>query len=164
MLALNFAGRTFPYRRLTQAPSRSLSAGTSFKREYSNPVNKADQCAQFVHDIGPASTSPEQLNTKLWAVFKCIQNAGLELTMAKCHFRTKEVDFLGRTITPDGVTPQIKQITKFLEKIKFFRFKKALQRINGFLNYYRKYIPRLQERINPFFQILRTTGKKKRSS
>ena len=28
------------------------------------------------------------------------QEAGLKLTMHKCHFGAKEIDFLGRTITP----------------------------------------------------------------
>ena len=53
MLAFNYASRTFVYRRLTQGLSRSsVSAFSSFKREYLDPVVKADQCAQYVDDIG----------------------------------------------------------------------------------------------------------------
>ena len=37
---------------------------------------------------------------------------------------------------------------------------KALQRYFGFLNYYRNYIPRLAERLTPFFQLLKTTDSK----
>ena len=37
---------------------------------------------------------------------------------------------------------------------------KALQRYIGFLNYYRNYIPRLTERLTPFFQLLKTTDAK----
>ena len=77
--------------------------------------------------------------------------------MAKCHFGVQEVDFLGRTITTNGVAPQKQKFAKFLEKVKFPRFKKALQRNIDFLNYYRNYIPRLAERLTPFFQLLKTT-------
>ena len=63
MLAPSFASRTFAYRRLPHALSRSLSAYLSFMRKYLDPANIADQCAQFVDDIGIAANSPEQLNT-----------------------------------------------------------------------------------------------------
>ena len=70
-----------------------------------------------------------------------------------------EIDFLGRTITPEGVKPQKKRITNFLEKTKFPKSKKALQRYLGFLNYYRIYIPRLSEKLVPFFQLLKKDEK-----
>ena len=54
LLAFNFASGTFAYRRLAQGFSRSLSAFSSIKREYLDPVIKADQCAQEVDDIGIA--------------------------------------------------------------------------------------------------------------
>ena len=51
MLAFNFASRTFAYKRLAQGLSRSVSAFSSFMREYLDPAVKADQCAQYVDDI-----------------------------------------------------------------------------------------------------------------
>ena len=61
LLAFNFASRTFAYRRLAQGLSRSLSAFSSFIRQYFDPFIKADQCAQYVDDIGMAANTPEQL-------------------------------------------------------------------------------------------------------
>ena len=86
MLAFNFASRTFAYRRLAQRLSRALSAFSSFMREYLDKVIKADQCAQYVDDIGIAANDAEQLINKLRATFQCIQQAGLKLRMHKCHF------------------------------------------------------------------------------
>ena len=80
--------------------------------------------------------------------------------MAKSHFGVQEVDFYGRTITTNGVAPQKQKIANILEKVKFPRSKKALQRYIGFLKYYRKYIPRLAKRFTPFFQLLKTTDAK----
>ena len=159
MLAFNFASRTFAYRRLAQGLSRALSAFSSFMREYLDKVIKADQCAQYVDDIGIAANDADHLIKNLKATFECIRHAGLKLTMHKCHFGATEIDFLGRTITPEGVKPQKEQITTFLEKTKFPKSKKALQRYLGFLNYYRNYIPRLSEKLAPFFQLLKKDEK-----
>ena len=159
MLAFNFASRTFAYRRFAQGLSRALSAFSSFMREYLDRVIKADQCAQYVDDIGIAANDAEHLIKNLRATFECIREAGLKLTMHKCHFGATEIDFLGRTITPEGVKPQKEAITNFLEKTKFPKSKKALQRYLGFLNYYRNYIPRLSEKLVPFFQLLKKDEK-----
>ena len=160
LLAFNFASRTFAYRRLSQGLSCSVSAFTSFIRKNLDSVSKADQCAQFVDDIGIAANTTEQLIKNLRAVFQCLRKAGLKLSMAKRHFGVQEVDFLGRMITTNGVAPQKQKIANFLEKVKFPRSKKALQRYIGFLNYYRNFIPRLAERLTPFFQLLKTTHTK----
>ena len=86
LLVFNFASRTFAYRILAQSLSRALSAFSSLLRDYLDKVIKADQCTQYVDDIGIAANDAEQLINKLRATFQCIQKAGLKLTMHKCHF------------------------------------------------------------------------------
>ena len=73
MLAFNFASRTFAYKRLALGLSRSVSAFSSFMREYLDPVVKADQCAQYVDDIGIAANNATDLTRNIRAVFKCIR-------------------------------------------------------------------------------------------
>ena len=116
MLAFNFASRNFAYRRLAQGLSRALSAFSSFLREYLDKVIKADQCAQYVDDIGIAANNATQLINNLQATFECIRTAGRKLTMRKCQFGAKEIDFLGRTITPEGVRSQRPRVQNFLWK------------------------------------------------
>ena len=156
LLAFNFASRTFAYLRLAQGLSRSLSSFSSFMREYLDKAIKADKCAQYVDDIGIATNTPEELKNNLREVFQCIRAAGLQLTMAKCQFGAKEVEFLGRTISPSGVAPQSHKIQKYLQTLKFPRTKKGLQRYIGFVNYYRNYIPRLSEKIAPFHELIKS--------
>ena len=93
LLAFNFAGRTFAYRRLAQGISRSLSAFSSFIREYLDRVINTDQCAQYVDDIGIAANTPEQLIKNLRTVFQCLRKAGLKISMAKCHFGVQDIKF-----------------------------------------------------------------------
>ena len=49
----------------------ALSAVSSFMREYLDTVIKADQCAQYVDDIGIAANTTEELFKNIRAVFKC---------------------------------------------------------------------------------------------
>ena len=80
----------------------------------------------------------------------------MKLTFEKCHFGVRQVEFLGRTISAEGISPQARKIQNYLDKLRFPKSKKALQRYLGFVNYYRNYIPRMAEKLNPFFELLKT--------
>ena len=93
-------------------------------REYLDKAIKADQRAQYVDDIGIAANDTKQLCANVRTLFECIRNAGLKLTMSNCHFGVKQVAFLWRTITPDGVVPQADKVKNVLSKLRFPKFKK----------------------------------------
>ena len=112
MLAFNFVSRAIAYRRIAQGLSRSLLAFSSFMREYLDKAIKTNQCAQHVDDIGIAANDTKQLCAKVRTVFQCVRNAGLKLTMSKCHLGVKEVDFLGHIITPVGISPEADKVRK----------------------------------------------------
>ena len=133
-----------------------MSAFSSCMREYLDPVFKADQCAQYVGDIGIAANNATDPTRNIRAVFKCIRHAGLKLTIEKCQFGVRQVEFLGRTISPEGISPQARKIQNFLDKLRFPKSKKALQRYLGFVNYYRNNFPRMVEKLNPFYKLLKT--------
>ena len=92
MLAFNIASRTFAHKGLAQGLSRSVSAFSSFMREYLDPVVKADHCAQYVDDFGFAANNATDLTRNFRAVFKCIRQAVLKLTIEKCHFGVRQID------------------------------------------------------------------------
>ena len=155
-LAFKFVNKNSAYKRLAQSLSRSVSGFSSFMREYLDPVVKADQCAQYVEDIGIEANNAREHTRNIRAVFKCICQAGLKLTIGKCHFGVREVEFLGRTISPEGISPQARKILNFPDKLRFPKSRKALQRYLVFVNYYRNYIPRMAEKFNPFYKLLKT--------
>ena len=119
-LEFNFVSRTFAYKRLAQGLNRCVSAFSSFMREYLDPVVKADQCAQYLDDIGIAANDATDLTRNIRAVFKCICRAGLKLTIEKCHFGVRQVEFLGRTNSSEGVSPQSHKIQNF-SNVNFLR-------------------------------------------
>ena len=115
MLAFSFASRTFAHKRLLQTLSRPVSAFASSMRKYLDPVVKADQFAQYVDDIGVAANNATDLTRNIRAVFQCIRNARLKLTIEKCHSGVRQVEFFGRTISSEGVSPQTHKIQIFFK-------------------------------------------------
>ena len=105
-------------------------------REYFDPVVKAEQGAQYVDDIAIAANNATDLTRNIHAVFKCNRQAGLKLTIEKCHFGVRQVEFLGRTNSSEGVLPQSHKIQNFINKLRFPKSKKALQCYLCFVNYY----------------------------
>ena len=154
LLAFNFGSRTFAFLRLAQGLNRSLSAFNSTVREYLDPLVKADDCAQYVDDIGIAANTVEELVNNIEAVFTKIRQACLKLSMAKCAFGHPEIEFLGRSITTEGIAPIEEKIHKFLKNIKLPTSVKSLQRCIGFVQFYRQYIPRLAEKLVPLYKLL----------
>ena len=106
-LALNFATKTFAYIRLAQSLNRSVSDFLNCLREYLDPAVKADQCAQYVDDIGIASNSTKGLIRNIRAVFQCISQAELKLTVEKCQFGVIQFESLARRFHQKEFPPKL---------------------------------------------------------
>ena len=89
-------------------------------REYLDKVIKADQCAQYVDDIGIAAENATLLINNLRATFECIKDRGSH----NCHVGANEIDFLGRTITPEGGVTTTTQGPKFLRENEISKIRK----------------------------------------
>ena len=126
-------------------------------REYLDRVMKADQCAQYVDHIGVAAIDARQLIANLRATLQCIREAGLKLSMHKATLGALKSTSLEEQIPLKGSNLKIKELLISYKKTKLLKSKKALQRYLGFLNYYRKYIPR------NYFHSSNSSKKTKRS-
>ena len=164
MLAFNFRSRTFAYKRIAQSHSGTFSAFSNFMREFLDPVVEADYCAKYVDDIGSAINNATDFNRNIRALFKSISQAGLKLTGEKCHFSVGQVEFLGRRISPEGISPQARKNQNFPDKLRFSKLKKTLLLYLGYVNSYRNTIPRIAEKVNPFYKLLKTEVPTKNTS
>ena len=125
MLAFIFASKTFAHKRLAQGLSRSVSASSNLMRERLDPVIKGDQCAEYVDDIGMGANVATDLTRNIRAVFHCIRRTKSELTIERCRFGVRQVEFFQRMVSPEGILPQARKIHNFLDKLKFPRSKKT---------------------------------------
>ena len=103
---------------------RSASAFLSFMREYLDTVVKVDQCAQYVDDIGIAANIANDLSRNIRPVFQCVRPAGFKLTIENCHFGVRQVEFLGKAISPEGISTHARKIQTFLDKLRFPKSKR----------------------------------------
>ena len=87
-------------------------------RQKLDPCIITDKCFQYVDDVGTASNSVPEMIVNLECIFECIEKAGLKLSPSNCEFGTGSIEFLGQTITSEGVQPTQEKITKFLENLQ----------------------------------------------
>ena len=106
--------------------------------------------------IGIAANNATDLTRNIRAVFKCIRLAGLKLKNESCHFGLKQLEFLGKTISPEGISPQARNLQKFRDKFRFPKSKTGLHRYLRFVIYYKNYFLRMVEKPNPFYKMLIT--------
>ena len=125
-------------------------------QEYLDSVVKADQYSQSVDDLRFAVNNARDFTRNIRAVCKCICQAGLKMTFEKCHFGVKQAEFLRGTISSEGISPQAQKYHSFPDKLRLPKLKKALQRYQGFVKFYRKCFPRMAEKLNPFHKMLKT--------
>ena len=96
MLAFNFERKTFAYRRLALVKHTELFQASCFMQEYLEKIIKADQCAQYVGDLGIAINDAKQLNKNLGATYFCFQQTG-EANNVSRSFGATGID------SPDGL-------------------------------------------------------------
>ena len=155
LLAFNFEGRTYAYQRLAQGLSRSVTSFSSFMRKYLDPCIAAGRCFQYVDDVGSAAHDADELVDNLEVIFQCIEKSGLRLTIKKCEFGLAKINFLGNTITEQGITPNRQKVEDFLATMKLPKNPKQTKRLIGFLQFFRAFLPNLSLTLIPFYQLLK---------
>ena len=108
------------------------------------------QSLQYPGTIDQKSKSSFPASTESWAQTQHSQMPFWS-TRSRLPWTNNNNHWGGPSKTKDCQIPQ---------KVRFPRPKKAFQRFIGFLNYDRNYIPRLAERLTPFFQLLKKTDAK----
>ena len=161
LLSFNFLSRTFAYLRLGQGLSRSVGAFSSFMRKYLYQCIVADQCFQFVDDLGTAAFTFEQSLDNLTALFASIEKTGLKFSPFNCEFGLKEVTFLGNTISDEDLSPKKTKVSEFLSTLNTPKTLKQIRRLIGFFQYFKSFVPNLCKKLLPFYRLLRSENELK---
>ncbi|KAG0431572.1 Retrovirus-related Pol polyprotein from transposon 17.6 [Dictyocoela muelleri] len=74
-------------------------------------------------------------------VLDLLLKAGVSINFDKSSFATEKVNYLGHVITSEGIKPEISKVESF--KLKPIKTKKHLERLLGFINCFRPFIPNL---------------------
>ena len=115
----------------------------------------------YLDDILIASSSVEEHKEHVSKILQKLAETGLRLTPEKCCFAKTEIEYLGYTLTPNGVKPndtKVKAITEFPTPNDV----NAVKRFLGMLHFYRKHIKDFASMALPLTALTRkdkTTGK-----
>ena len=140
LLAFNYASRTYAYKCLAQGLSKSVTGFSAFITHYLDPCLAANNCTQYMDDKGSAVKNFDALIPNLRKIFECIRRSGLKLSPGKCEIGTQKIKFLGKYITPDGVSTENSKKEKFLKNLKMPQTVKQVKRLVGFLQLWRDFI------------------------
>ncbi|CAM6087471.1 unnamed protein product [Calypogeia fissa] len=108
----------------------------------------------YIDDILVFSSTVEEHQTHLQAVFERLRTHGLRLHPGKCKFFQEQVEYLGHVIYPGGLDVQQ---TKVLAIILIPR-PTDVSRIRAFVglaNYYRRYVKGFSRIVKPLTSLLK---------
>ena len=94
----------------------------------------------YLDDLLIASKSMTEHMVHVKKVLSRLKDVGLRLKPSKCMFATEEIEYLGHTLTPEGVKPNSKKV----EAVRDFPIPKNVKEVKSFLglaNFYRRHIP-----------------------
>ncbi|XP_064620321.1 uncharacterized protein LOC135483366 [Lineus longissimus] len=106
-------------------------------------------CALYLDDIITFSVDFESHIVKLRKVFTRIRDAGFKLKPSKCHLLQLEVNFLGHTVSKDGVKPNA-------QKLKDWPVPRNVTDVRGIIglgSYYRRFIKDFSSLMHPLIQL-----------
>ena len=86
--------------------------------------------------------------------FDRLRKAGLKLRLSKCQFVKSQVNYLGHTISAEGVTPDMSKI-EAIKQIPRPTTVKQVRQFLGCTSYYRKFIPNYSKIAEPLTALTR---------
>ena len=112
------------------------------------------QLVYFLDDLLLASDTVDTHLSRLKIVFQRLAAAGMKLSPGKSHFLRKEVNFVGITLSGEGLRIT-EDRAKALTELKAPTDRKSLQSLLGFFGFNRKWIPKYAGLTHCMYQLLR---------
>ena len=139
--------------RYTRLPFGVASAPAIFQCTMETLLRGLPMVVVYIDDILIAGRSQEEHHTNLARVLQRLKDAGIRLKREKCSFCLSKVEYLGHSISAEGLRPsmtKVKTITGAPKPTKVSQLKSFL----GLVNYYAKFLPNLATIIAPLYKLL----------
>jgi hypothetical protein len=139
------------------------NAGQTFQRYIHEVLRGLDFVFPFIDDVLCASENTTQHKEHLRIVLSRLEENGITINPAKCHFGLPEVQFLGNTVSQEGIKPpqhKVQAITDYTKPSNV----EELRRFLGMLNFYREHIPNAAAIQAPLNAYLHNTKKRDKTA
>ena len=100
------------------------------------------------------SKTPEEHLTHIWQVFEKLCSAKLSMKLSKCHFFSKEIQYLGHILSTKGICP-LPLKTQAIQQMQPPTTPKQVQAFLRLVRYYRKFIKNFAKIAKPLTLLTR---------
>ena len=139
---------TFEYLRM---PFGLKNAGQTFQRVMDEIPSDLDFLFVYMDDVLVASRNMEEHKDHFRQRFRRLADHDLAVNPTKCQFGQTKVEFLGHTVSKDGVEPlpgKVEAITQFPAPSTT----DGLRRFLGIINFYNRFIPNAAMIMKPLYK------------
>ena len=127
----------------------------AFQRLMDHALHGLRGVVVYIDDIIVAADSQEEHATTLRLVFERLRRHGLRLKRSKCCFGRSSVPFLGHVVDANGIHVDPEKVAAF-RRIPAPTTKKDAQSFVGCVNFYRRFLPRLEDTLGPLRSFMQT--------
>ncbi|KAK4474308.1 hypothetical protein MN116_000394 [Schistosoma mekongi] len=130
------------------------NAAQTFQRFMDNLLPDMPFAQGYIDDLLIASPNLESHEQHVRAVLGRLNENGMNIHQSKCVFGVETLEFLGHTISPDGITP----IKQEVDTIKQYPIPSSITQLRSFLgliNFYRRFIPGCAQLMQPLTDALK---------
>ena len=142
-------------------PFSLSNARQTFQRLMDHILRGLPYAFAYVDDILVASRNQEEHARHLKRIFQVLAENNLVINRDKCVFGKPTLNFLGHTISKNGITSPTDRVDCIL-RIQEPNSVKALQEFLGAINFYHRFIPHAAEILRPLHDVLQGNPRKLR--
>jgi len=155
MCTIIFPWGKYSYQRL---PMGASNAPDVFQAKMGTLFQDLEYVRAYIDDllILSSSTFEDHLD-KLGKVLQRLQEKGLRINAPKSTFATDEIEYLGYTLTRDGIKPQTEKVSAILA-LQPPSNVKQLRRVLGIIQYYRDIWEKRTDLLAPLTDLVRECG------
>ena len=144
----------------TRMPFGLRNAAQTFQRFIDEVIRDLPFVYAYIDDLLIASTTAEEHDRHLRALFARLSQYGIIINPAKCVFGVSTLTFLGHVVDENGLRPLPDRVEAILNLPPPTSLRK-LRELLGLINFYRRFIPRCADILQPLTDLL--AGKKKKN-
>lgn len=138
---------------LKNSPATFQRPINSVLREYINKI-----CVVYLHDILIFSASLKEHIDSVNVILNKLRIHNSKIQIDKCNFFSKETEYLGHILSPEGIKPNLKKI-ETIHPLKLPGTQKQIKQFLGITDYYRKCIKDYAKVADGLKQYLKKNAK-----
>ena len=127
------------------------NAGQTFQRMMDEILSDLDYLFVYMDDVLVASRSMEEHLEHFRELFRRLTAHDLVVSPAKCQFGKTQIEFLGHTVTKDGIQPLPEKVAA-INAYPVPSSMDELRRFLGMVNFYNRFIPNAAKIMKPLYE------------